>query len=121
MSMAFDKGKKFNMFEMLRSIGDRLQIEIRIFRLVLKDERTPQLSKCLLGLALAYALSPLDLIPDFIPILGQLDDLIIAPALLILALKLIPQEIVDDCRAKVMADEMIATQIIDRDLSGNQN
>lgn len=109
------------MLEMLKSIGDRLQIEIRIFRLVLKDERTPQLPKCLLGLALAYALSPLDLIPDFIPILGQLDDLIIAPALLILALKLIPQEIMDDCRARVISDETIATQTIDWDLSGNQN
>ncbi len=84
----------------------RLQLEIRICRLVLKDSRAPRPAKLLLWVALAHALSPMDLVPDFIPLLGQLDDLIIVPALLIAALELIPKEVIEDCRAQaMMADQ----------------
>lgn len=90
------------MFKGLKSAARRLQLKIKVYRLVLKDSRVPWLAKWLLGLALTYALSPIDLIPDFIPVLGQLDDLVIVPALLILALKLVPQEVLKDCRAQAM-------------------
>lgn len=61
--------------------------------LALKAKETPFLAKLLAFLTVAYALSPIDLIPDFVPVLGYLDDLIILPALVFLTCKLIPHEI----------------------------
>jgi uncharacterized membrane protein YkvA (DUF1232 family) len=67
----------------------------------LRHQQTPLLAKFLLGLAVAYVLLPFDLIPDFIPIIGQLDDVIIVPGLIYLALKMIPDEIIRECREKI--------------------
>lgn len=61
---------------------------------------TPGLSRWLLGGALAYLLSPVDLIPDWIPILGQLDDLLIVPVLVYAALSFIPLAVKKECRDK---------------------
>lgn len=85
----------------LKKIRDRFKSELRVYRLVLSDPRTPRLAKWLLGLAVGYALSPIDLIPDFIPVLGHLDDVLIVPLLLILAMKFIPSEVVEDCRKQI--------------------
>jgi len=68
---------------------------------VLRHPRTPLLPKLLLGLAVAYTLMPFDLIPDFIPVLGHLDDLVIVPLLVIAALKLIPGEIIEECERRI--------------------
>ncbi|MDI6862571.1 MAG: YkvA family protein [Pseudothermotoga sp.] len=65
-----------------------------------KDERVPRRSKILIALALGYALSPFDLVPDFVPLLGQLDDLLIIPSLIALALRSIPEEVLDEYREK---------------------
>ncbi len=92
------------MLERMRSIGRDLKREIKVYQLVLADERTPKLAKFVLGLAVGYALLPFDIIPDFIPIIGHLDDLVIVPALVLLALKMIPREVVDDCRRRVQSD-----------------
>jgi len=88
------------MFDKLKSAGKSLKHELKVYQLVLKDSRTPKLSKFLLGLAVCYALLPFDIIPDFIPIVGHLDDVIIVPALVIIALKMVPDEVVEDCRNK---------------------
>ncbi len=88
--------------ERLRSAGKTIKAELVVYRLVLADPRTPKLAKWLLGLAVAYAVSPIDLIPDFIPVIGYLDDLVILPALVLVALKMIPQEVIEDCRTKAV-------------------
>ncbi len=87
-----------------RTIGKTLKNELMVYRLVLKDKRTPKLAKVLLAVAVGYAVLPFDIIPDFIPVVGHLDDLIIVPALVILALKMIPKEVIEDCRKKVSAE-----------------
>ena len=71
-----------------------------------RDERTPWSARLLGFLVLAYALSPIDLIPDFIPIIGFLDELILLPAGLWMLYKLIPEDVMSDCRVK--ANEWLA-------------
>lgn len=90
------------MFETLKSLGKGFKKEIRVYRLILKDKRTPWLAKVLLGAAVGYALMPFDLIPDFLPVIGHLDDVIIVPGLVYLALKMIPKELVEECRARII-------------------
>jgi uncharacterized membrane protein YkvA (DUF1232 family) len=85
----------------LRQTAAKIKKEFAVYRLVLKHPKTPMLAKILLGLAVGYILLPFDLIPDFIPVIGQLDDLVIVPALVYAALKLIPAEIVESCRKEL--------------------
>lgn len=89
------------MLKKLKSLAKQLKRELAVYRLVLKHPQTPRLAKCLLWLAVGYLLLPFDLIPDFIPILGQLDDLVIIPALLYFALLLIPPSVLQNCREQV--------------------
>ena len=65
-----------------------------------RDPRTPLVAKLVAGLVVAYALSPIDLIPDFIPVLGYLDDLILVPLGIMLALRLIPAAVLAAARAQ---------------------
>jgi len=88
------------MFKRLKSISRSFKREVKVYRLVLKDGRTPKPAKLLLGLAIGYLFLPFDVVPDFIPVLGQLDDVIIVPALVIVALKMIPKDVIEDCRAR---------------------
>ena len=88
------------MLEKIKALAERLKQEIRVYQLVLKDKRTPLPAKFFLWLALGYLFMPFDLIPDFIPIFGQLDDAIIVPLLVFIALKMIPSEVIADCRKK---------------------
>lgn len=76
---------------MPRSIFQTLQAYITFYKALARDPRTPGISKALPWMALLYVLSPIDFLPDFIPLIGQLDDLTIAPFLVILAFWLIPK------------------------------
>ncbi len=69
-----------------------------------KDPRVPWYAKVIMAATVGYALSPIDLIPDFIPVLGQLDDLIIVPAGISLALKMIPGEVLNEYREKAQSE-----------------
>ncbi|MDP2101517.1 MAG: DUF1232 domain-containing protein [Methylotenera sp.] len=89
------------MFKTLKALTKQLKQEFAVYRLVLKHPKTPWIAKCFLGLAVGYLLLPFDLIPDFIPVLGQLDDVVIIPVLLYLALLFIPKAVVQSCRAQV--------------------
>lgn len=80
-------------------LGKRIADELGYYRRLLSHPRTPKASRVLLGAAIAYFLSPIDLIPDFVPVLGQLDDLLILPGLIWLALRLVPEGVKAECRA----------------------
>lgn len=77
----------------LKKIAKRLKTDIPVVFLSLKDKETPMFAKMLAGITVIYALSPIDLVPDFIPFFGYLDDLIILPLLIKLTMKFIPDDI----------------------------
>lgn len=77
----------------LKESAKKINVNIPAIYLCLKDEKTPIIAKILAGITVGYALSPIDLIPDFIPIFGYLDDALILPILVILTIKCIPNDI----------------------------
>ncbi len=81
-----------------RQHARQLKTETLIIYLAYRDPRTPWLAKILIACVIGYALSPIDLIPDFVPILGYLDDLVLIPLGITLAIKLIPAELMRGCR-----------------------
>ena len=88
----------------LRERAKKLKTDIPAVLLSLKDKDTPMIAKIVAAITVAYALSPIDLIPDFIPVLGYLDDVILLPALVALTIRLIPQEVWE--RNKTLAEGM---------------
>ena len=86
------------MLERLRVAAKRLKREVLTLYCAARDSRTPIIARGLALLVVAYALSPIDLIPDFIPVLGLLDDLILVPIGVWLVIKLIPAHVLSDAR-----------------------
>ena len=84
----------------LKDRAKKLKTDIPAVFLALKDKRTPWYARILAAVIVVYALSPIDLIPDFIPVLGYLDDLILLPALIAWCIKCIPDEVFADCRSR---------------------
>ena len=76
----------------------KIKTDIPAVFIALKKKETPLLPKIVAGITIGYALSPIDIIPDFIPILGYLDDLIILPALIALTIRLLPEDILRQSR-----------------------
>ena len=87
-----------------RELAKSFTRELKVYRRVLADPRTPISAKIFLCLAIGYLCMPFDVIPDFIPVLGHLNDAVIVPALVYAALRLIPHELVAEHRANVLAD-----------------
>ena len=84
----------------LKERAAALKREIPAVFLSLKDEKTPVSAKILAAMTVAYALSPVDLIPDFVPVLGYLDDVLVLPALIALTVRRIPPEVLVSCRER---------------------
>ena len=86
-----------------RAAAKRLKRNAYALYFVARDRRTPWYARALAAAVVAYALSPIDLIPDFIPVLGYLDDLVIVPLGIALVLKLVPKQVLADSRTRAAA------------------
>ena len=95
------------MFEKIRQWARALKAEVTVVASALRDPRTPWPAKILGAVVVAYAVSPIDLIPDFIPVIGYLDDLILVPAGLWLVRRLIPAEVLSEHRGRVKQGERL--------------
>lgn len=102
------------MTEQLRQWARQLKRDTLALYLACRDPRTPWFAKVFAGAIVAYALSPIDLIPDFIPVLGYLDDLIIVPVGLMIAIKLVPVSVMEDCRtrARLISDRPTSRVVV---------
>ena len=88
-------------FEKLKAWAKQLKSELLALYLAYKHPRTPLYARILAIVVVAYAFSPIDLIPDPIPVLGYLDDLILVPLGIALAVRMIPPGVLDECRTEV--------------------
>ena len=86
-------------FEQWKNRASQLKVETYALYLACRDPGVPWYAKVWVACVVGYALSPIDLIPDFIPVLGYLDDLVIVPLGITLALKMIPAPVMERCRA----------------------
>jgi len=102
-----DEEWRIIMLEKLKDTAKKLKKQIFILYFAYQDERVAWYTKLFTASVVAYAFSPIDLIPDFIPVLGYLDDIILVPLGILLALRMLPQEVIDDCTVK--AEQRLGT------------
>jgi uncharacterized membrane protein YkvA (DUF1232 family) len=88
------------LIENLKAKTRMIKVESYTLAYVYQHQRTPWYAKLSIIITLGYLLSPIDLIPDFIPVIGYLDDLILVPLFILLTIKLIPDDILEECREK---------------------
>jgi uncharacterized membrane protein YkvA (DUF1232 family) len=88
------------LLDKLRQRAGALKTETLALYFAARDPRTPWYAKLLAAAIVAYAFSPVDLIPDFIPVLGYLDDLVLVPLGIALAIRLVPPAVLEECRAR---------------------
>src|SRR5262245_39844054 len=84
----------------LKARARQLKSEVVALYLAARHPRTPWYAKAFVVAIVAYALSPIDLIPDFIPVLGPVDEIILLPFAIVLAVKMIPEDVMTECRAR---------------------
>lgn len=84
----------------LKERAKQLKTDIPAVFIALKKKETPVLAKILAAVTVVYALSPIDFIPDFIPVIGLLDDIILLPGLIAIVIKLIPADVFAECRSE---------------------
>ncbi|MDX5346578.1 MAG: DUF1232 domain-containing protein [Hymenobacteraceae bacterium] len=91
------------MLKRLQQKTHELNTQIFALYLAYKDKRVAWYARVLIAITLVYAISPIDLVPDFIPVFGYLDDLIVLPAGAYLSLSLIPKDVMNQCQARAIA------------------
>ena len=92
----------------MKTRADSFRTELTVIYLAYKHPKTPWSAKVIIALTIGYALSPIDLIPDFIPVLGYLDDLLIVPLGIYISIKLIPKDVLEACRQEAIKTQSIA-------------
>ena len=92
-----------SMISKLKDRARQLKAEVFALYLAARHPKTPWYAKLLIAAIVAYALSPIDLIPDFIPVLGLLDEIILLPLGIVLVLKMVPVDVMSECRARALA------------------
>lgn len=97
-------GQASALWERWKRRAKQLKLETWAVYLAYRDSRTPWYARLFALFVVGYALSPIDLIPDFIPVLGYLDDLILVPLGLALAIRMIPRPILEECRERAKLD-----------------
>jgi len=93
-----DGSHQWLVVRLFRALKVYVAWHLRYYKLIARDVRTPRTPKILLWSAVLYAVSPIGLVPDVIPVLGYLDDVIIVPTLIMIAVKRVPPEVIIDCR-----------------------
>ena len=89
------------MFSTVRRVFGLIRRELKLYRILMKDSRTPRTARMFLAGAVAYAFTPLDLLPNLIPVIGFVDDLIIIPILVYFALRNIPKPLIAEGRTRL--------------------
>jgi uncharacterized membrane protein YkvA (DUF1232 family) len=84
----------------LKALARRLKIEVHTLWLIFRHKETPWYAKAILVLLLVYLMSPIDLIPDVIPVLGMLDDIVVIALALWLAYRMTPKPVIEECRTR---------------------
>ena len=95
----------------LRGRARRLKTEVHALYLAARHPSTPWYAKLFLIAIVAYALSPIDLIPDFIPIIGLLDEIILLPFAIVFALKMVPAAVMAECRVRASEQQVHASRL----------
>jgi uncharacterized membrane protein YkvA (DUF1232 family) len=98
----------------LRRRARRLKADLLAMYLACRHPRTPWYARVLAAAVVAYLVSPLDLIPDFIPVLGYVDDLILVPLGIALVVKLIPEDVMRECRERALVESIQPTSRVSR-------